>query len=363
MRANLDLTGGLLLAERVSTALAPALGRLRSARRRRARVREGRRYRTRARGRVGRRAGGERAPLGRGCGRIARPRRIRGECRRVRRSGPRAHETPSRKLGVSPAVSVHHVVEGQPDAPVVVLSNSLGSTLAMWDPQVPALAERFRVVRYDHRGHDGSPVPTGPYELSDLAEDVIALLDRLEVERAHICGMSLGGMVAMWLGAHVPDRIDRLVLCSRRRASGSPPAWLDRAATVRAHGTDAVADRVIGRWFTPGYADGNPELVGRMRAMIAGTPPEGYAACCELLASTDLRPDLAAIGAPTLLIAGGQDPSVPGCRRGHHRRGDPRLPRGGRRGRRASCERRTGGCGHGAHPRPPSRGPIRREEP
>ncbi|HUK65091.1 MAG TPA: 3-oxoadipate enol-lactonase [Dongiaceae bacterium] len=212
---------------------------------------------------------------------------------------------------MSPAVRVRAVEEGPADAPVVVLSGSLGSTLEMWDPQVPALSERYRVIRYDHRGHGGSPVPPGPYAIEDLAGDLLALLDDRGVARAHLCGASLGGQVAMWIAAHAPDRADRLVLCCTCAWFGPPEPWIERAATVRAEGTGAVAAAVVGRWFTPAFAEDNPALVGETRAMIAATPAEGYAACAETVGATDLRPDLAAIRAPTLVIAGAQDPAVP----------------------------------------------------
>jgi 3-oxoadipate enol-lactonase len=212
---------------------------------------------------------------------------------------------------VSAPVPVHFVDEGPPNAPAVVLSGSLGSTLAMWDPQVPALSERFRVIRYDHRGHGGSPMPPGPYDIASLAGDVLAVLDRLEVTRAHLCGLSLGGQVVMWIASHAPDRVDRLVLCCTSAWFGPPEPWIERAETVRAHGTGAVARAVAGRWFTPGFAAANPAIVERTRAMIAATPPEGYAACCEAVGRTDLRGDLGAIRAPTLVVGGAQDPGVP----------------------------------------------------
>jgi len=211
---------------------------------------------------------------------------------------------------VSGAVEVHHLEEGSAGAPVVLLSNSLGSTLRMWDAQASALAGRFHVVRYDHRGHGDSPVPPGPYELADLGADVIALLDRLGIDRAHVCGASLGGQVAMWLGAHEPGRVASLVLCGTSAWFGPPDPWMERAATVRAEGTEAVASAVVGRWFTPVFAERNPSVVERMRSMIASTPREGYAACCEVVGRTDLRPDLGAIRAPTLIVAGAQDPAV-----------------------------------------------------
>ncbi len=209
------------------------------------------------------------------------------------------------------AVEVHHLVDGPADAPVVVLSNSLGSTLTVWDPQIPALADRLRVVRYELRGHGASPVPPGPYEIDDLGADLLALLDRLEIARPHLGGLSIGGLVSAWVAANAPERVDRLVLCCTSAHFGNPETWVERAATVRREGTSAVADTVVGRWFTPEFAGTHPDLVAQMRAMIAATPAQGYASCCEVVAKTDLRPSLSAIAAPTLVIAGDADPAVP----------------------------------------------------
>lgn len=192
------------------------------------------------------------------------------------------------------------------EAPVLLLGPSLGSTTAMWAPQVPVLARHLRVVRFDHRGHGRSPVPPGPYTVADLGRDVLELMDRLGIARAHYAGLSLGGMVGMWLAAHAPDRIDRLaLLCT---AAHLPPAqgWLDRAAAVRAGGLAAVADAVLARWFTPEFADTKP-----YRKMLLATPVEGYAACCEAIAALDLRPVLPTIEAPTLVISGAEDPATP----------------------------------------------------
>lgn len=210
------------------------------------------------------------------------------------------------------AVPLHHAVAGPPGAPVVVLGGSLGSTLAMWDPQVPGLAERFRLVRYDHRGHGGSPVPPGPYTVADLGADVLALLDRLGVERAHLVGLSLGGMVATWLAAHAPERVDRAALLCTSALLGPARLWADRAAAVRAaEDTGAVADAVVARWFTPAYAAREPDRVAAARAMIAATPPDGYAACCGAIERMDLTGDLSAVTAPTLVVAGAEDLAAP----------------------------------------------------
>ncbi|WP_110182063.1 3-oxoadipate enol-lactonase [Nocardioides solisilvae] len=209
------------------------------------------------------------------------------------------------------AVELSHTVTGPADAPVVVLSNSLGSTWAMWDAQAGALAERFRVVRYDTRGHGASPTPPGPYAIDDLVDDLVALLDRLGVERTHVVGLSLGGMTAMRLAAREPERVDRMaVLCTGARLEPSS-ALTDRAAQVRARGTGSVAEAVVQRWFTPAYLEAHPDVREACEAMVTGTSDEGYAGCCEAIAAMDLRGDLAAVVAPTLAIAGADDPAAP----------------------------------------------------
>ena len=208
-------------------------------------------------------------------------------------------------------VEVAFAVDGAEGTETVVLSNSLGSTPAMWDPQFPALASRFQVVRYDHRGHGRSPVPAGPYELADLGADVIAMLDRLSLERVHWCGLSLGGMVGMWMAINAPERIDRLVLCCTSARLGPPQMWVDRAATVRAHGVEAIADAGIERWLSPGFIEREPEVAAGIRAMLAATPAEGYAACCGVIERMDQVPQLGEIRAPTLVIAAADDPATP----------------------------------------------------
>ena len=209
------------------------------------------------------------------------------------------------------AVEVHAAVDGPAGAPVVLLTGSLGSDLSMWDAQVPALAERFRVVRYDARGHGRSPVPPGPYALDDLVDDAVALLDRLDVERAHVVGLSLGGMTALRLAAREPHRVDRLAVLCTSALLGPASAWAERAELVRAQGTAAVAEAVVDRWFTPALRAADPGLVQRMRQMVADTPAEGYAACCAAIETMDLRADLPRIAAPTLAVAGADDPATP----------------------------------------------------
>jgi 3-oxoadipate enol-lactonase / 4-carboxymuconolactone decarboxylase len=207
-------------------------------------------------------------------------------------------------------VELHHLVEGPEDAPVLVLANSLGTTLRVWDDQAPALQAYFRLLRYDHRGHGGSPVPPGPYEIEDLGRDLLALLDRLELERVYFCGLSIGGMVGMWLASETPERVERLVLCCTS-AHLAPDAYDSRARTVRADGVSAIADEVLERWFTPAFRQNRPETVEWAGRMLRATPAEGYAGCCEAIRDMDLRDRLGEIRAPTLVIAGGDDPAIP----------------------------------------------------
>jgi 3-oxoadipate enol-lactonase len=208
------------------------------------------------------------------------------------------------------AVALHHVIDGE--GPTLLLGPSLGSTTEMWAPQVRALAEHFRVVRYDHRGHGASPVPDGPYELADLGSDVLELLDTLEVEQALVGGLSLGGMVAMWLGVNAPERVERLALCCTSAKLGPPSMWRERAAAVRAAGsTSAIAEAVVERWLTPGYAKEHPGLVADLRAMVAGVDPAGYVACCGAIERMDLVAGLERIAAPALVVAAREDPATP----------------------------------------------------
>lgn len=208
-------------------------------------------------------------------------------------------------------VALHYTVDGPADAPTVLLGGSLGTTTQMWQPQLAALCERFRVIRYDHRGHGRSPVPEGRYQLADLGGDVLALLDRLDARRAHLAGISLGGMVAMWVAANAPQRVDRLALLCTSARLGPPEAWAQRAATVRAAGTAAIADRTVGRWFTPGFAARRQKVVAWARDQLDHTPATGYAGCCAAIETMDLEPVLPTINAPTLVIAGADDPATP----------------------------------------------------
>lgn len=182
--------------------------------------------------------------------------------------------------------------------------------MGMWDAVRPHLSG-LRVLRYDHRGHGASPVPTGPYAISDLGQDLIRLLDRLGMACVSYCGLSLGGMVGQWLGAHAADRLDRLVLCCTAPRMMRPEDYTARAARVRLEGMAPIADSVLGRWFTPGFLTGGPEAVESVREVLVSTPVEGYAATCQALAAMDLRDDLARIAVPTLIVAGEADQATP----------------------------------------------------
>ena len=201
-------------------------------------------------------------------------------------------------------------LSGPEQAPVLVLSNSMGTTTAMWDDQLEALSRHHRVLRYDHRGHGAAAPPPGPYRMEQLGRDLLGLLDELELERVSFCGLSLGGMVGMWLAANAPERVERLALCCTS-AKVDPGPYLERAAKVRAGGTGSVAGEVVERWFTPGFRERAPETVARAVAMLLATPAEGYAGCCEAIAAMDLRAGLGSIAAPTLVVAGADDPATP----------------------------------------------------
>jgi 3-oxoadipate enol-lactonase len=201
--------------------------------------------------------------------------------------------------------------DGPADAPVLVLSHAIGTSMALWEPQVPPLSQRLRVLRYDHRGHGRSPVPEGPYTIEDLGRDFLRLLDHLGLRSVAFCGLSLGGMVGMWLGANAPDRINRLVLCCTAARMLRPEDYASRAARVRKDGLDPIADLVISRWFSQGFASAHPETVASIRSLFLSTNPEGYAATCEALAVMDLRDEITRITAPTLVIAGGEDQATP----------------------------------------------------
>jgi 3-oxoadipate enol-lactonase len=212
---------------------------------------------------------------------------------------------------MSEPVRLAATLEGPAGAPVVVLGNSLGTTREVWEPQVAALGERFRLLRFEHRGHGGSPAPPGPYTIAELGADVIALLDGLGLRAVSYCGISLGGMIGMWLAAHAPERIGALGLCCT--SAYLPPAgfWAGRAEQARAGGMASLSEQVVGRWFPPAFRARDPATVAGFVTTLEGVDPQGYAGCCEAIAALDLRSSLGRISAPALVIAGAEDPATP----------------------------------------------------
>ena len=209
---------------------------------------------------------------------------------------------------------LNYQLDGPQGAPVLVLSNSLGTDLGMWDTQMPAFTEHFQVLRYDTRGHGQSLVTQGPYTIAQLGADVLALLDALKIERAHFCGLSMGGLIGQWLGINAGSRLNKLVVCNTAAKIGEPAVWNPRIEMVLREGAAAMAglrDASIARWFTPDFAQANPQQAKRITDMLAATSPQGYAANCAAVRDADFRDQLGAITVPTLVIAGTEDAVTP----------------------------------------------------
>jgi 3-oxoadipate enol-lactonase len=210
-----------------------------------------------------------------------------------------------------PAVELHTRVDGDADAPPLLLVNSLGTDLSVWDAQLPAWAGTHRVIRYDQRGHGASSTPPGPYTIDELGHDALAVLDAVEVDRADVCGLSLGGVVALWLAVHAPDRVGRVVLADTAARVGTEDAWRTRAAAVRDGGMDAVVDLVLERFFSDGFRASDAPALRRVGDRLREADPEGYAASCEALATADLRDLVGRTDAPCLVIVGTADAATP----------------------------------------------------
>ncbi len=205
----------------------------------------------------------------------------------------------------------HYALSGPAGAPVLVLSNSLGTNFSMWDPDLPAFEKHLRVLRYDTRGHGQSSVTPGPYRIEQLGRDVLHILDRLSLERVHFCGLSLGGMTGMWLGINAPERLQKLILCNTAARIGSAETWNARIEAIRKSGMKSVAPAVVERWFTPAFRAAAPETIAQTQRMMEASPPEGYVACCAAIRDMDQREAISSINAPTLVIAGAQDHATP----------------------------------------------------
>ncbi|MGB6102996.1 MAG: 3-oxoadipate enol-lactonase [Pusillimonas sp.] len=199
-------------------------------------------------------------------------------------------------------------LQGGDDAEVLLFSNSLGTSLALWDEQASYFSSRYRVLRYDTRGHGLSAKSPGPYTIEQLGTDVIRLADALGIEKFSFCGISMGGLIGQWLGVHAPGRINKLALCNTAALLGTRQAWLERAALVRGQGMEPVAQATPARWFTPSYLEKHGEQAQRYLNMLRQTDVEGYASCCEAIGNADMREWLSQVQAPTLILTGTHDP-------------------------------------------------------
>jgi len=212
---------------------------------------------------------------------------------------------------LSDGCRIHYRSEGSPKAPALLFSNSLGTTQELWDPQVARFAASFHVIRYDTRGHGQSGAPPGEYTIGQLGGDAIAVLDALGVSRAHVCGLSLGGLTAMWLGIHFAERIESLTLASTGAMIATPAVWQERIVQVNAGGLGSIAEGAKDRWFTAAFRAAHPDTVERHVRMLVSGPAAGYIGCCAVLRDTDLRDEIAAIVAPALVVAAVDDPVTP----------------------------------------------------
>ncbi|HEY8337622.1 MAG TPA: 3-oxoadipate enol-lactonase [Tardiphaga sp.] len=202
-------------------------------------------------------------------------------------------------------------VEGRDGGPTLMLSNSLGTTMKMWEPQMAALTKLFRVIRYDRRGHGKSGVPASGYSMERYGKDVLAILDDLNIDKVNWCGLSMGGMVGQWLGANAPERFDRIILSNTSCYYPDPTNWHNRIKAVREGGIAAVADAVIAGWLTADFREREPVITANMKAMLTACPVDGYLGACEALSTLDQRALLPKIKSPTLVIAGRHDMATP----------------------------------------------------
>jgi 3-oxoadipate enol-lactonase len=204
-------------------------------------------------------------------------------------------------------------VEADPASskPVLVFSNSLGTDHRLWDPQLAAFREKFRLIRYDTRGHGQSDAPKGPYSIERLGRDVLAILDHFKIDKTYYCGLSLGGMTGMWLGVNAGDRLVRLALCDCAAKVPVPDAFRQRGATVRASGIAGIVEGILERWFTEPFRKAHPETLVPFRETLLKSNTEGYAACCEAIADMDLEEPIRKIKTPTLVLVGADDVATP----------------------------------------------------
>jgi 3-oxoadipate enol-lactonase len=212
---------------------------------------------------------------------------------------------------MSDGARIDYSIAGAPTAPTLLFINSIATTRELWARQVPRLSKSFRVITYDARGHGFSQVTAGDYTIEQLGRDALAILDDVGVESAHVCGISLGGITAMWLGVNALRRIKSLVLANTAARIGSLEMWTERIAFVKQQGMATLADLTMPRWFTDGFRAREPQTIEKFRAMVAACPKEGYLSCCAALRDEDLRDAIAGIRCPVLCVAGNADPATP----------------------------------------------------
>ncbi len=203
---------------------------------------------------------------------------------------------------------INYQTFGDASNPAIIFSNSLGTKYTMWQPQIDALQNDFFVICYDTRGHGASSAPQGPYQIEQLGQDVVNLLDHLQVEKANFCGISMGGLTGQWLAIYKPERFNHIIVCNTAAKIGQEQAWNERAALVRQQGLQTIAATAASRWFTESFIQSQAATVQSLSNDLAAGSAEGYASCCEALAKADLREELKNITVPILVIAGQQDP-------------------------------------------------------
>jgi 3-oxoadipate enol-lactonase len=215
------------------------------------------------------------------------------------------------RLVESSGARISYTVEGPSERPVLLFINSIGTTRDLWLPQVPALVGTYRVIRYDARGHGSSSASPGDYSIEQLGRDALAILDAEGARQAHICGISLGGLTAMWLGVNAPDRVSSLILANTAARIGSVQSWTDRMTLVQERGMGSVAEMAIPRWFSPRYRQRHDEVVTQFKTMVETCPTAGYLGCCAALRDEDLREAISKISCPVLVVAGSTDEATP----------------------------------------------------
>ncbi len=205
-------------------------------------------------------------------------------------------------------MKTNYKLQGTPNSPVLIFSNSLGSEMLMWDELVPFLLPYFRVLQYDTRGHGGSEITPEPYSIALLGQDVIDLLDELKIDEAYFCGLSMGGLIGQWLGIHYPNRIKKLIVSNTGAKIGNDERWNGRIETIKAKGMQAIVDDTMERWFTESFRNHNPQRVAETKAMFLRSDILGYSNCCTAIRDADFRENLSQVSVETLVITGDEDP-------------------------------------------------------